>query len=152
MLSLLAIPGLLSTSTPLPAQALAQQWAGIYNRGKVLGPQTAVLAVLGYGYLAYNAQHRTGSVKGSSSRVGYFAGAAALTLAIVPFTVAFMDATNQALLGIAAGGGAAAVGGGEGSQAAAAVGELLVKWKGLNLIRSLWPLAGAVVGFWGLVG
>lgn len=136
MLSLLAIPGLLSTSSPLPAQVIAQQWAGIYNRGKVLGPQTAVLAVLGYGYLAYD-DHRS-----SKGRVAYFAGAAALTLAIVPFTVAFMDVTNQALLRVAAGGGV-------GEQA---VGELLVRWKGLNLVRSFWPLAGAAVGFWGLVG
>lgn len=135
MLSLLAIPGLLSTTTPVPTQLLAQQWAGIYNRGKVLGPQTAVLAVFGYGYLAYER---------SSRGVGWakFAGAAALTLGIVPFTVIFMDPTNQALLKVAAGAGVI----GEG-----ALSDLLLKWKGLNLVRSIFPLAGAVLGFWGLM-
>ncbi|CAN8101324.1 unnamed protein product [Discula destructiva] len=137
MLSLLAIPGLLTPTAPPPApQMLAQQWAGIYSRGKSLGPQTAILAVLGYGYLAYD--------QGSGGRWGRFAGAAALTLAIVPFTLMFMAPTNQKLFDVAAGTAGVVK---EGS-----VEELLVRWKGLNLVRSLWPLAGAVVGLWGLVG
>lgn len=135
MLSILAIPGLLSANGPLPApQILAQQWAGIYHRGKLLGPQTAVVAALGYGWLAYD--------HGRGGRWSTFAGAAALTLAIGPFTVMFMDPTNRALLEIA--------GGTAGVLGEAAVEELLLRWKGLNLIRSVWPLAGAVVGLWGL--
>lgn len=136
MLSILAIPGLLSTTTPVSTQVLAQQWAGIYHRGKVLGPQTAILGLLGYGYLAYER---------SSRGLGWtkFIGAAALTLGMVPFTILFMDPTNQALLKVAAGVGVM----GEG-----ALRELLVKWKGLNLMRSVFPLAGAALGFWGLVG
>lgn len=137
MLSLLAIPGLLSTTTPVPTQLLAQQWAGIYHRGKVLGPQTALFGLLGYGYLAYERSSRGLSW-------AKFVWAAGLTLGIVPFTVVFMDPTNQALLQVAAGVGAAT---GEG-----ALRELLVKWKGLNLMRSIFPLAGAALGLWGLVG
>lgn len=135
MLSVLAIPGLLSTSSPVGAQLLAQQWAGIYNRGKVLGPQAAVLSLLGYGWLVYDRRSR-------GLPWTTFVGAAALSLGIVPFTVIFMDPTNQALLGVA--GGATALG-------ETAVQALLVEWKGLNLVRSLFPLAGAVLGLWGLV-
>lgn len=135
MLSALAIPGLLSTSSPVGTQLLAQQWAGIYNRGKGLGPQIAVLSLLGYGWLVYDRTSRR-------QPWTKFAGAAALSMAIVPFTALFMDPTNQALLAVA--GGASALG-------ETAVQALLVKWKGLNLVRSLFPLAGAVLGFWGLV-
>lgn len=137
MLSLLAIPGLLSTTTPIPTQLLAQQWAGIYNRGKALGPQTALFGLLGYSYLAYERSSRGLSWS-------KFLWAAGLTLGIVPFTVVFMDPTNQALLQVAAGGVGAATGEG-------ALRELLIKWKGLNLMRSIFPLAGAALGLWGLV-
>lgn len=139
MLSLLAIPGLVSTTTPVPTQLLAQQWAGIYNRGKVLGPQTALFGLLGYSYLAYERNSRGLSWT-------KFLWAAGLTLGIVPFTAIFMDPTNQALLQVAAGGSVGAATG-EG-----ALCELLVKWKGLNLVRSIFPLAGAAFGLWGLVG
>lgn len=138
MLSLLAIPGLLSTTTPVPNQLLAQQWAGIYNRGKVLGPQTALFGLLGYSYLAYERNSRGLSWS-------KFLWAAGLTLGIVPFTVIFMDPTNQALLQVAVGGVGAATG-------EEALRELLIKWKDLNLMRSSFPLAGAALGLWGLVG
>lgn len=135
MLSVLAVPGLLSTTLPVSTQGLAQQWAGIYNRGKVLGPQTALLSLLGYAYLAY--QQRS---QGRPWHV--FAGAAAFTIGIVPFTGIFMAPTNQALLQAAE--GASSLG-------SEAVSQLLHKWKDLNLIRSLFPLAGAALGFYGLV-
>lgn len=96
-----------------------------------------MLALFGYGYLAY--ERRNGHGLGWAKYVG----AAALTLGIVPFTAVAMDPTNQALLKVASGANVL----GE-----AAVHELLVKWKGLNLTRSLFPLVGAAFGFWGLVG
>lgn len=137
MLSALAIPGLLSTNSAVPTQMLAQQWAGIYNRGKVLGPQAAAVSLLGYGYLMYDRSRQ-------SRGWGKYMGAAALTVAIVPFTGLFMDNTNQALLGVAAGGA--------GNLSSEAVRELLVRWRVLNLVRSLFPLAGALLGLYELVG
>lgn len=137
MLSALAIPGLLSTSSAVPSQILAQQWAGIYNKGKVLGPQMAAVSLLGYGYLMYDRSRQ-------SRGWGKYVGAAALTVGIVPFTVFFMDTTNQALLGVAAGTA--------GHLSSEAVRELLVKWRVLNLVRSLFPLAGALLGLYELVG
>lgn len=141
MLSLLAVPGLLSA--PDSAQALAQQWEGIFNRGMVLCPLTAVLSALGYGYLARAAAAAAGGGQRSSGR---FVGAAALTFAIMPFTVLVMNPTNQALQRAAAArGGESQVG------EVQAVRERLRRWSTLNLVRSLLPLASAVLGFWTLV-
>ncbi|ROV96349.1 hypothetical protein VPNG_09052 [Cytospora leucostoma] len=96
MVSMLAVPGLLSISSSVPSQLLAQQWAGIYSRGKVLGPRAAVVSLLGYGYLVYD---RSRQDRGW----GDYVGAMALTIGIVPFTLIFMVPTNQALLGVAEG-------------------------------------------------
>lgn len=137
MLSALAIPGLLSTNSAVPTQILAEQWAGIYNRGKVLGPQAAAISLLGYGYLMYDRSRQ-------SRGWGKYVAAAALTVGIVPFTAFFMGNTNQALLEVAAGRA--------GNLSSEAVRELLVKWRGLNLVRSLFPLAGALLGLYELVG
>lgn len=117
---------------------LAQQWAGIYNRGKVLGPQAAVISLLGYGYLMYD---RSRQGRGWAK----YLGAAALSLGIIPFTGILMAETNKALLGVAAGGPGA-------SLSSEAVRELLVRWRDLNLGRSLFPLAGALLGLYELVG
>ncbi|ROV88793.1 hypothetical protein VSDG_08985 [Cytospora chrysosperma] len=136
MISILAVPGLLSTTTPVPGQVLAQQWAGIYSQGKVLGPQAAVISLLGYGYLLYG-RSRQGRGWGDCL------GAMGLTIGIVPFTLIFMDPTNQALLRVAEG---------SSSLGSEAVGELLVRWKWLNLTRSMFPLAGGLLGLYGLVG
>lgn len=138
MLSALAIPGLLSTNSAVPPQMLAQQWAGIYNRGKVLGPQAAVISLLGYGYLMYDRSRQ-------SRGWGKYAGAAALSLGIIPFTGILMAETNRALLAAAAGGPGA-------SLSSEAVRELLGRWGVLNFVRSLFPLAGALLAVYELVG
>ncbi|KAG7113793.1 Sterol 3-beta-glucosyltransferase UGT80A2 like protein [Verticillium longisporum] len=67
-----------------------------------------------------------------------FVAAAALTVSIVPFTVALMSETNRALL--------LAAGDTSPQQATERIVELIGTWKALNLGRSLLPLAGAVVG------
>lgn len=138
MLSLLAIPGLLSPPSPgLGAQALAQQWDVVFRRGRVLCPLTAVLAALGYGHLAWRSSPRAAG--GTRSLVG----AAALSLAIVPFTLLVIGPTNKALQRAAAG---------EGPLGEGAVRELVRRWSTLNLVRSLLPLSSAVLGLWTLVG
>jgi noranthrone monooxygenase len=134
MLSLLGIPGLLAVKAP--QQVVATQWAGIYDRGRVLGPVTALISLAGYAYLAYDHSSRGLEWKG-------LVAAGALSAGIIPFTLIFMAPTNAVLLGVA--GGAA-----EG-MSDDAVRELIRKWANLNLARSIFPLAGAVVGFWNLV-
>jgi len=135
MLSLLGIPGLLSAS--VPSQALAQQWEGIYTRGKALGPRVALISLVGYGYLAYERRSR------GEPWLGYVAGAA-LSIGIVPFTLICMSSTNGKLLAVASGAAK--------TVSETTVRELAMKWKGLNLMRSVFPLAGAIIGFWSLVG
>lgn len=135
MLSLLGIPGLLSDS--IPPQALAKQWEGIYTRGKALGPQMAMASMLGYAYLIYDRRSKGQSYSG-------YVAAAALSLGIMPYTIIFMMGTNNALLGVASGATKTA--------SESAVRELLVRWKGLNLLRSVFPFIGGILGIWTLVG
>lgn len=138
MLSLLAVPGLLSAD--VPSQLLAKQWEGIFTRGKALGPRMALVSLAGYAYLMYDRRSQ------GQSYTSYIA-AAVLSLGIMPYTIVFMSATNNALLGVAAGGGGAATK----TLGESAVRELVTRWKGLNLVRSVFPLVGAVVGLWSLV-
>lgn len=100
-------------------------------------PIVAVTSLAAFAYTAYDRSRRGLDWK-------RYATAGALTLAIVPFTLIFMHPTNQALLQIAGGGTTAAVVNDESVRA------LITKWAGLNLTRSLLPLAGAVVGIWSL--
>jgi hypothetical protein len=130
------MPGLLSA--PVSGRLLAQQWQAMFNMGKVAAPTVAVVSVAAYAYTAYD----------RSKRHLYwtrYAAAGALTLSIIPFTLIFMHPTNQSLLQIASGGATAAVVNDDSVRA------LITKWAGLNLIRSLLPLGGAVVGLWALV-
>jgi len=130
----MAIPGLLCATAP--AQTLAKQWSGIFARGKVQGPMTALLSLAAYGCLAYD-----GSSRGQRWTPHLIAGG--LTIAIVPFTLLFMAPTNNLLLG-AANGTAAHLD-------EEAVKALLLKWKNLNLTRALFPLCGSVVGLWSIL-
>jgi len=135
-LSNFTVPGLLSA--PVSGTLLAQQWQTVFDLGKAAMPTLAVVSLASYAYTAYD----------RSKRHLYwtrYAAAAALTISIVPFTLIFMNPTNQSLLQIASGGATAAVVDDDSVRA------LLTKWAGLNLIRSLLPLGGAVAGLWALV-
>lgn len=133
-LSTFAVPGLLVGS--VPARELARQWQTVYNRGKATMPFVAIASLAGFAYVAY--QQRS---QGQPAWTRYGL-AGALTIGIVPFTIIAMTATNNSLMQVASG--------------ATALGEdatrsLLLKWKGLNMARSMLPLAGAVVGLWTFV-
>jgi len=134
-LTLMAVPALLDTAEN-PVHMM-QTWKGIYNRGKVQGPSTALLTLLSYGTAAYLARQQGLPWAG-------FVGAGLLTLGIMPFTIAFLAPTNSRLLA-----GAAGVGKGDVSLQTA-VGWLRY-WGQVNLVRGLLPLAGATLGLWMLV-
>ncbi|EOO00850.1 hypothetical protein UCRPA7_3694 [Phaeoacremonium minimum UCRPA7] len=102
----------------------------------MLGPQMALVSMLGYAYLIYDRRSQGQSYSG-------YAAAAGLSLAIMPYTIILMSPTNNALLGVASGATK--------TLSESAVRELLVKWKGLNLVRSVIPFVGAVLGLWSLV-
>ncbi|KAB5549845.1 hypothetical protein GE09DRAFT_186762 [Coniochaeta sp. 2T2.1] len=135
-LSHFTMPGLLSAN--VPGHLLAQQWASIFRMGKAAMPAVAVISLGAYAYRAYDRSRR-------HLDWTCWAAAGVLTLSIVPFTLVAMNPTNQSLLQIAGGGATAAVVNDESVRA------LITKWAGLNLIRSLLPLGGAVFGLWTLV-
>lgn len=125
-LSLIGIPAARGLSNT------AQVWHGLYTTGKALMPKVAVTVALSYAYAAYASRSR-----GSRFWV-YYAGAAGLVISIVPFTLVFMNQTNDILTQAAVAGTAVSNKG--------IVDDLVVKWGFLNLARSALPLAGAVTG------
>lgn len=129
-----SVPGLLAAQ--IPARTLAIQWQAIYDRGKVAAPGVAILSLLSYAYLAYSHYHEGREWKG-------FITAALLTIGIAPFTLIVMARTNNTLIGVANGAVVSV-----GDEAAR---QLVQKWGGLNLMRSLLPLAGSVVGLWSVL-
>ncbi|KAH6687792.1 hypothetical protein F5X68DRAFT_6529 [Plectosphaerella plurivora] len=132
-LSLLVVPAIAETAAD--PRAAAQIWASIYNRGAYWGPRMSSLIFLGLGYSAYDRSQR------GASWAPYAVGGL-LTLAVMPFTLGVMMPTNNALLAVA---------GGQKTLGAADVNGLLQKWKLLNNIRGLLPLAGSAIMLWDVI-
>lgn len=133
-ISAFSVPGLMAAS--VPSRELAEQWAAIYNRGKVTAPPVAVASLAAYAFLAYELKN------GGQLNWERYGLAGALTAGIIPFTLIGMASTNGALMQVA---------GGATSLSDDATRSLLLRWQGLNLVRSMLPLAGAVLGLWTLV-
>ncbi|SPJ79551.1 uncharacterized protein FTOL_07942 [Fusarium torulosum] len=125
-ISLTGIPAALQLSAPTSATV----WQEFFNRGIALMPKVAVTTALAYAYASYSAHREGRKWKG-------LAAGGALTVAIVPFTLIFMSSTNGLLF-------KAAAGTLEASQEDVAT--LIGRWGVLNLVRSLLPLAGTIVG------
>ncbi|KAM0199872.1 hypothetical protein ACHAPA_004242 [Fusarium lateritium] len=125
-ISLAGIPAALQLSAPTSATV----WQEFFNRGFALMPKVALTTALAYAYASYAAYQEGRKWKGLVT-------AGALTIAIVPFTGIFMNSTNSLLF-------KAAAGTLEASQEDVAT--LIGRWGVLNLVRSLLPLAGTIVG------
>ncbi|KAK2616769.1 hypothetical protein QQS21_000381 [Conoideocrella luteorostrata] len=108
-------------------------WRGLYSHGVALMPKIAVATALSYSYASY-------SSRGQSVSRPYLV-AAGLVVSIIPFTLLFMSSTNAALMEAASGASSL-----DGAQ----ISDLIKKWGLLNMVRSLFPLAGGVVAFTGL--
>ncbi|EGY16707.1 hypothetical protein VD0002_g8427 [Verticillium dahliae] len=137
-LSIIGCPAALD----FPHHLSAGVWRGLYEHGFAAMPKFAATTAAVYLYAAFEGRRRTSSSSGGGGGrgkafLGYVA-AAALTVSIVPFTVALMSETNRALL--------LAAGDTSPQQATERIVELIGTWKALNLGRSLLALAGAVVG------
>jgi noranthrone monooxygenase len=131
-LFLLTIPMMLET-TNQPVQLL-HQWSCVFYSGHHKGPGISIATGLIYSYAAWS-----NHAAGIPWRV--FALAGALTVGMVPFTWVFMMGTNNALFKAEA----KSKSGGDRSSWKEV--ESLVKtWSGLNAIRALFPLSGAVLG------
>ncbi|KAF4955002.1 hypothetical protein FSARC_11960 [Fusarium sarcochroum] len=125
-LSLAGIPAALSAPS-----TSATVWQEIFNRGFAIMPKFAATTAVAYLYAAYAANQDGRSWKG-------LAAGALLTVAIVPYTVVFMSSTNELLFKAAAG----TLGASQDD-----VAKLIGRWGVLNLVRSLFPLAGTIAGF-----
>ena len=132
-LSLVAIPVFLDTNAD--AGHLLRQWARLFYYGQRLMPATAVTTLALYGYTA-----RTRQVSGKPWRIWVTAGL--VTIAIVPFTLIAMMGTNNSLIQL---------GRQEGVKELRRVQELLGTWNRLHIVRSLFPLAGAIIGWKGMM-
>lgn len=137
-ISMLTVPAMLDASTN--GHQSLKIWEALFHRGKNSNPKFAVITCLSYALAAYERGTRAESWAG-------YAAAGALTIALVPWTLVFMMPTNNKMLS-----GAAADGKGAEKVSIATANNLLRTWGNLNLARGLWPLAGAAVGMWTLVG
>lgn len=131
---LITIPVLVETTTQ-PGK-LVNQWRRVYLSGHIKGPAIAATTGLVYAYAAWSKY-----AAGEAWRI--FAVAGLTTVSIVPYTLTFMQGTNNALFradDLAA----------KGTEPARADAERLVRrWGKLNAIRALIPLAGGVLGLLG---
>ncbi|KAL2131430.1 hypothetical protein VTI74DRAFT_5120 [Chaetomium olivicolor] len=134
---LITIPVLVET-TKQPGK-LVNQWRRVYLSGHVKGPAIATTTGLIYAYAAWS-KHAAGE----PWRV--FAAAGLTTVSIVPYTLIFMQRTNNTLF-------RADDMASKGHEPPLAEAERLVKrWGVLNAIRALIPLAGGVIGLLGTCG
>lgn len=128
----MAIPVLLDTTSE--ASQLFHQWVRMYHYGHQMLPTLAVATFLLYGYAAF-------SKRAASNRSwGVLAVAGLTTLSMVPFTWIFMVPTNNTLFRLEVESKGAAVASWDEAQ------ELVTTWSSLHMARSLFPLAGAVLG------
>ncbi|KAG5962287.1 hypothetical protein E4U58_003937 [Claviceps cyperi] len=136
--SAIMVPTLLDTNTE-PA-GLTKQWARLYHYGSVLMPSmsVAIAAVYGFASMQYGQSARKQGMR--------CLAAAALTVAIAPYTWLAMIPTNNALFAMAA--SAPDLAGAQGANEKAR--GLVMKWVVLHSIRSILPLAGAIMGLTGI--
>jgi len=132
-LSTIAVPVFLET-TSSPSQ-LYHQFIRTYNYGHRVMPAMAVATCTLYGFAAYRRRMMSKSWQALLL-------AAAVTITMVPFTWIFMVPTNNTLFRLRAESEALSAYGGDLGEAQV----LLGKWSWLHLVRSCFPLAGAVVG------
>jgi hypothetical protein len=130
-LSLVAIPVFLDTNTE--ASHLLTQFVRLYHYGHRLMPSLAVATFLLYGFTSIK-KHAAGE----PWLIHLLAGVTTLTM--VPFTWVTMVPTNNALFQLD-----------EQSRTKVKVNmdrvqRLVTKWGVLHVVRSLFPLAGAILG------
>ncbi|KAJ6005503.1 hypothetical protein N7451_003447 [Penicillium sp. IBT 35674x] len=147
-----AIPSQQGPGTPFPH--LTHQWLDTYERGIRTFPVICLGASVTNGYLAWAlrdmAAPESGIMGGSWS--GYYATATATTMGFVVWTMTAMKSTNDRLMAIATRDDAAAAEGTKGKRAKedAEALELMKTWANLNMFRAMFPLAGAIIGLYGV--
>ncbi|KAJ5748812.1 uncharacterized protein N7511_010508 [Penicillium nucicola] len=153
------------TAPGTPTAHLTHQWLDLYDRGKKIFPGIAGAASLANLYAMWSLRDSPAPAPAlvGSSWSGVYAIAVVVTMSIAPFTVFAMGKTNGRLRAHAVRGDGAESEGTEGMVVGAKeeakwekedgeVPALLKKWAKLNLIRAVFPLVGAGIGFYAAVG
>ena len=137
-LSTIVIPVFLDTDTE--STRLVRQWARLYHHGHLYMPAVSVAAIGLYGYVALR--------KRASNRKQWliYAAAGATTITMVPFTWLMMVPTNNTLFRLEALASATAS-----AVDLSTVQELVVRWAWLHVVRSVFPLVGAILGLVGVL-
>ena len=135
-ISILTVPPLEELAKKDSSQAF-KTWEHLYHLGKITNPKFAAIALVSYAYAAYDSYSHTAPWAG-------FLGAGALTIALAPWTLTAMRGTNEELHKAACG-----VSKDMGAEKAR---SLFQEWGRLNFVRGIFPLAGAGVGMWALLG
>lgn len=141
-LSLISIPAVanIKQDSSLSNAHAVRLWQQNYQRGASQNPPIALGASASLGYLAWSLRNlRTATVMGLGPSF-LLSIAAVSTIAIVPFTIVFMRATNNKLLALAAKAKKDEVSVVETEDIEA----LLERWTALNRLRGFLPMVGAV--------
>jgi noranthrone monooxygenase len=120
------VPAVLVATSTSPSLA-AKQWAKFYHRGHAVGPAFALLGAGTFSWLALRSHN------------WLYWGAAALDIAIVPWTLLFMVKTNNGIFEVVDNDKKST------AQDAKGLTLLLNKWSSLNTIRSFFPFAGGIL-------
>ncbi|KAJ5122036.1 hypothetical protein N7448_003166 [Penicillium atrosanguineum] len=145
-----------------PIAHLSHQWEETYDRGLYIYPTTAIASSLASCYLAWALRDAPGPTAVNCSWSSIYITAALTTAGLVPWTLLVMWPTNQKLKAHAARDDAAVAEGTKGmvvseqekakrAREDEEVPALVQKWGELNFYRSLFSVAGAVIGFFGVV-
>jgi len=140
-LSIIVIPVFLETDIDPNPTHLLRQWVRLYHYGHLYLPAVCIATCGLYGYTALS--------KRASSRKQWlmYTVAGATTITMIPFTWYMMAPTNNTLFRLEAEATASA------SASVAdlsAVEELVVRWAWLHVVRSMFPLVGAILGLTGI--
>ncbi|KAF3406331.1 Noranthrone monooxygenase [Talaromyces pinophilus] len=141
-LSANAVPVIVTSAQEnnLSPKVTCKLWRNMYEAGKTQNPPIAIATASAFAYVAWSVRRNpTLFVSAAYGGFGMYTAAAVLTLSIVPYTLAAMRNTNDALLKLA-----------DSKEdllaSRAEVEALLDRWTTLNWIRSLLPLAGGLAG------
>ncbi|KAL1965742.1 hypothetical protein VTN77DRAFT_5242 [Rasamsonia byssochlamydoides] len=139
-----------------PPSQLLNQWLYIYNNGKKTFPYIVTGSALAYLYLAYVLRNRTSTSSGgifsgsTLSSCKLYLAAAVATFGAIPYTLVVVEGTIKRLQALArqddGGGGGGGEQKGEKEGKLEEVPRLIARFGQLNLVRSIFPLVGAVVG------
>ncbi|CAL5870298.1 uncharacterized protein PFLUO_LOCUS4533 [Penicillium psychrofluorescens] len=142
-LSMNAAPALLRARSEdhLPVTNMVKLWRNLFESGKSQNPPIAALTASAFFYLAWSTRSSSPFFRQvARNSTTLYSTAAILTLSIVPYTLATMSSTNNALLA------KTKLDSEPTAQASVEIEELVSKWISLNGFRSLLPLAGGLLG------